>query len=113
LLEPLELDVGNGDAVTFHQRSLIQASSITFEYVGSGTGVYDTPQSGAFPIQANEVVEDANNEGLVYFTSTDHKGDFRIGGDLTINRESGTITGNTFDRSLFAVLTPYILAIED
>lgn len=113
LLEPLELDVGNGDAVTFHQRSLIQASSITFEYVGSGVGVYDTPQSGAFPIQANEVVEDANNEGLVYFTSTDHKGDFRIGGDLTINRESGTITGNTFDRSLFAVLTPYILAIED
>ena len=113
LLEPLETDVIDGDAVTFHQRSLIQASSITFEYVGTGTGVYDTPESGAFPIQANEVVQDANNEGIVYFTSTDHKGDFRIGGELTINRESGTITGTTFDRSLFAVLTPYILAIED
>ena len=113
LLEPLETDVIDGDAVTFHQRSLIQASSITFEYVGTGTGVYDTPESGAFPIQANEVVQDANNEGIVYFTSTDHKGDFRIGGELTINRDSGTITGTTFDRSLFAVLTPYILAIED
>jgi hypothetical protein len=113
LLEELVLAVGNGDAVTFHQRSLIQASSITFEYVGTGTGIYDTPQSGAFPIQANEVIQDSDNQGLVYFTSTDHKGDFRIGGDLTINRENGTITGNTFDKSLFAVLTPYILAIED
>ena len=113
LLEELILAVGNGDAVTFHQRSLIQASSITFEYVGTGTGVYNTPQSGAFPIQANEVIQDSDNQGLVYFTSTDHKGDFRIGGDLTINRENGTITGNTFDKSLFAVLTPYILAIED
>jgi hypothetical protein len=113
LLEELALAVGNGDAVTFHQRSLIQASSITFEYVGTGTGIYDTPQSGAFPIQANEIIQDSDNQGLVYFTSTDHKGDFRIGGDLTINRENGTITGNTFDKSLFAVLTPYILAIED
>jgi hypothetical protein len=81
--------------------------------VGTGTGIYDTPQSGAFPIQANEIIQDSDNQGLVYFTSTDHKGDFRIGGDLTINRENGTITGNTFDKSLFAVLTPYILAIED
>jgi hypothetical protein len=48
----------------------------------------------------------------VNFTSTDHKGDFRIGGDLVINRQSGTIEGATFDRSLFAVLTPYILALE-
>jgi hypothetical protein len=59
------------------------------------------------------VIEDADGRGKVYFTSTDHKGDFRIGGDLLINRESGTITGTTFDRSLFAVLTPYILALED
>lgn len=112
--ENFNQDITSGLTVTFHQRSLITASSITFEYVGSGTNIFDTPRSGAFPIQEQEVIFDsANNAGLVYFTSTDHKGDFRIGGELTINRQDGTITGTTFDRSLFAVLTPYILALED
>lgn len=111
--ETFETNIGSGVIVEFFQRSLIAASSITFEYVGSGTGLYDTPRSGAFPIQENEVVEDEDGRGKVYFTSTDHKGDFRVGGDLLINRDSGTITGTTFDRSLFAVLTPYILALED
>lgn len=111
--ETFETNIGSGVAVQFFQRSLIAASSITFEYVGSGTDLYNTPRSGAFPIQENEVIEDSDGRGKVYFTSTDHKGDFRIGGELVINRESGTITGTTFDRSLFAVLTPYILALED
>ena len=75
------------------------------------------PQNGGIPKKENEIVFDSAeslqpNFGLVYFTATDELGDFRIGGDLTINRESGTITGTTFDRSLFAVLTPYILALE-
>lgn len=101
-------------AVEFYQRSLIAASSITFEYIGTGTNIaFNTPRSGAFPIQANEVIQDSDGAGQVYFTSTDHKGDFRIGGDLVINRSTGSIEGTTFDRSLFAVLTPYILALED
>jgi hypothetical protein len=100
--------------VKFYQRSLIAASSITFEYIGTGTNIFfNTPRSGAFPIQENEVIEDSDGAGQVYFTSTDHKGDFRIGGELVINRASGTIEGTTFDRSLFAILTPYILALED
>lgn len=113
LLEALDENISSSTAVDFHQRSLIAASSITFEYVGTGTNLYNTPRSGAFPIQENEVVQDTDGAGLVYFTSTDHKGDFRIGGELTINRDAGTIEGTTFDRSLFAVLTPYILALED
>lgn len=113
LEEDLDQALTAGDTATFYQRSLIAASSITFEYVGSGTSLYNTPRSGAFPDQAKEVVYDNDNGGLVFFTSTDHKGDFRIGSDLVINRESGTITGITFDRSLFSVLTPYILALED
>jgi len=32
---------------------------------------------------------------------------------LLINASAGIIQGTTFDRSLFAVLTPYILALED
>lgn len=114
LEEPLRQDFSDNVTLEFRQRSLITASSITFEFVGTGTSLYSTPRSGAFPIQENEVVEDeTDNAGLVYYTSTDHKGDFRIGGELLINRQEGTITGTTFDRSLFAVLTPYILALED
>ena len=107
-----------GQTVDFHQRSLISASSHTFEFVGSGTNMFAAvPQNGGIPQKDQEVIFDSAdaaqpNFGLVYFTATDELGDFRIGGDLTINRESGTITGTTFDRSLFAVLTPYILALE-
>jgi hypothetical protein len=97
--------------VTFWIRSAINASSHTFEWVGTGTTLVNAlPQTGAMPIQANEVVQE--NGGSVVFTSTDQRGDFRIGPDLTINGSSGTITGDTFDKALFAVLTPYILAIE-
>lgn len=109
--DPVEVALPNDLGVTFHQRSLISASGHTFEFIGTGTNIATAlPSLGGIPIQENEVEE--VNAGEVYFTSTDQNGDFRIGGDLTINRNTGTITGDTFDRSLFAVLTPYILAIE-
>lgn len=104
--------------IGFHQRSLITASGHTFEYVGSGTNMFTAiPQNGGIPKKENEIVFDSAeaitpNFGLVYFTATDELGDFRIGENLRINREEGTITGDTFDRSLFAVLTPFILALE-
>jgi hypothetical protein len=97
--------------VSFHQRSYISASGQTFEYVGSGNDLATAlPSSGGIPIQENEVVE--LRGGAVYYTSTDHIGDFRIGNEMVINRATGTIIGRTFDKSLFAVLTPYILAIQ-
>lgn len=109
----LEQRVFVGDETSFYQRSLITSSGHTFEYVGSGTDVATAlPQAGGFPIQANEVVDDEDQGGKVFYTSTDQLGDFRVGSELIFNRASGTITGDTFDRSLFAVLTPYILAIE-
>lgn len=101
------------NTVQFYQRSLITSSGHTFEYVGAGTDVATAlPQSGGIPIQTHEVVDDADGRGRVIYTSTDQLGDFRVGDDLIFNRATGTITGDTFDRSLFAVLTPYILAIE-
>ena len=90
---------------------MITASGQTFEWVGSGTNIQSAvPYKGGQPVEAQQVVE--SNEGKVYFTSTDQKGDFKIGNSLTIERASGTITGQTFDRSLFAVLTPYILSLQ-
>lgn len=97
--------------VSFHQPSYISASGHTFEYVGAGNELATAlPYAGGFPIQANEVIEGAG--GQVYFTSTDQQGDFRIGSQLLFNRADGTITGETFNKSLFAIMTPYILAIE-
>ncbi len=96
---------------SFHQGSYLSASSHTFEYVGSGNELLSSlPYNGGVPVQAHEVVE--TRGGAVYYTSTDHKGDFRIGNELLINRADGTINGRTFNKSLFAVMTPYILALQ-
>ena len=109
--EALPVPLPDDTPVTFYIRSAINASSHTFEWVGTGTTLATAlPATGAMPVQANEVQQ--LNGGSVVYTSTDQRGDFRIGSQLTINGASGTITGDTFDKALFAVLTPYILAIE-
>jgi hypothetical protein len=103
--------ITNNTSVTFRPFSFISASGHTFEYLGAGTTLaLALPYLGGIPVQENEVVEIAG--GKVFFTSTDHLGDFRIGQELNIERATGTITGRAFERSLFAILTPYILAIE-
>jgi hypothetical protein len=111
LLENVITPIPINTTCNFYSRSLITASSHTFEYVGTGNNLLEAvPELGGIPIQENEVIE--TNGGKVFYTSTDQIGDFRIGGELLINRSDGTISGRTFDKSLFAVLTPYILAIE-
>jgi hypothetical protein len=100
-----------GATVDFMQLSLISASNQTFEYIGTGTNILTaTPRLGGIPIQANEVF--MANGGRVNYTSTDQFGDFRVGEGLMINEQAGIIEGTTFDKSLFAVMTPYILALE-
>jgi hypothetical protein len=97
--------------VSFYTPSVISASGHTFEYVGTGTDLTTAlPQTGATPIPANQVRQ--LNYGQVIYTSTDQRGDFKVGDQLTINGSTGTISGDTFDKSLFAVMTPYILALE-
>jgi len=111
ILENIQTTILSNSAVTLHSPSYIQTSTHTFEYIGSGTDLATAlPYNGGFPIQGNEVQESGG--GAVYFTSTDQQGDFRIGKELLFNRVDGTITGRTFNKSLFAVMTPYILAIE-
>jgi hypothetical protein len=104
--------IAAGSSVEFYQYSLISASGQTFEWVGAGINVNSSlPYLGGVPISANKVIE--SNGGKVYWTGTDQAGDFSIGGELVIRRESGTIEGRTFTKSLFAVLTPYILAVGE
>ena len=114
LLETLETALADSDTATFYQRSALSASSHTFEWVGTGTDIRTSfPFRGGIPNQANEVVQDADRSGLVFVTSTDQKGDFRVGEDFRIQRSTGTIEGDAFDRSLFARITPFSLALED
>jgi hypothetical protein len=111
-LEESAPSVADDTAVTFHQYSLITASGHTFEFVGSGTNVNTAlPYLGGVPITENQAVNE--DGGKIFFTGTDQRGDFRIGQDFVINQNTGTISGRTFTRSLFAVMTPYILAIGD
>jgi hypothetical protein len=101
----------DGSTVNFYQRSYMSASGYVFEYVGAGTNYGALPQRGIKdPIQGKEVVQ--VNNGKVFFTSTDQNGDFRIGPGLVVSQSTGVLSGRTFTKSLFANLTPFILAIE-
>jgi hypothetical protein len=101
----------DGCSVNFHQRSYISASGYTFEYVGAGTNYGSLPQVGtADPVQGKEVIQ--LDSGKVFYTSTDQGGDFRIGPELVISQATGVLSGRTFTKSLFANLTPFILALE-
>jgi hypothetical protein len=98
--------------VEFYVRSAIIASAHTFEYVGAGTNPATAlPQYGGIPIEANEVIQ--TNGGVVTFTSTDQKGNFKVGTGFTINQAQGTIEGTYFYKALFAQMTPYILALSE
>jgi hypothetical protein len=101
----------DGCTVNFYQRSYISASGYVFEYVGAGTNYGALPQVGyADPVQGKETVQ--LDGGKVFFTSTDQNGDFRIGPGLVISQATGVLSGRTFTKSLFANMTPFILAIE-
>mgnify|MGYP003146507030 CR=1 FL=1 len=103
--------VGVNSTAYFYQQSKIIASSHTFEYVGSGNTIATaTPKRGGVTVQANEVI--TSDGGKVIYTSTDQAGNFRIGDDLQINQETGTISGRSFSKSLFTEVTPFILALS-
>jgi len=101
----------DGSTVNFYQRSYMSASGYVFEYVGAGVTYGALPQRGqADPVQGKETVQLSG--GKVFFTSTDQNGDFRIGPGLVISQATGVLSGRTFTKSLFANMTPFILAIE-
>jgi hypothetical protein len=99
----------SGTQVNFYQQSQLRASGQTFEFVGAGTNISAIPRLGGVANSANQITTIA--EGAVYATSTDEQGNFAVG-DLILNQGTATISGRTFTKSLFAVMTPYILALE-
>ena len=102
--------VSAGTTVYFDRLSLQITSSHSFEWVGSGNDInFAKPSLGGVVIQENEVVK--LNGGEVIYTSTDQKGNFRIGDDVTINQLTGTISGRAFSQSLLNTVTPIIIAL--
>jgi hypothetical protein len=98
-------------AVYFYIRSQITTSTHTMEYVGSGTVLSQAvPALGGLSKTENQACQ--ADGGRVYFTVTDEKGDFRIGNNLTIVQSTGTIEGDAFEKSLFSLVTPFVLTIE-
>lgn len=99
-----------GSKVFFYIRSTITTSAHTMEYIGTGTKLLEAvPQKGGQTDVTKEVAFD--NIGRVFFTSTNQFGDFRIGTDLTIVQATGTIEGETFERSILTIVTPFTIAI--
>ena len=102
--------VGTGVSMSFRRLSRIITSSHSFEYVGAGTDINRAnPFQGGEPIPENEIV--AINGGQIPFTSTDQKGNFRIGSGLVIDQTTSSIAGRDFNRAIQANLTPLILAL--
>ena len=103
--------VSAGSSSEFKRISRIITSSHSFEYIGAGTDINNSnPFQGGVPIPENEIV--AINGGQVPFTSTDQKGNFRIGQGLTVDQTTSTIRGRDFNRAIQAQLTPLILALR-
>ena len=101
--------ISSGTTVKFYQQSQLRASGQTFEYVGAGTSIAAIPRLGGIANSAAQII--TIGEGAVFATATDQSGNFSVS-DLTINQSTSTITGRTFSKSLFAEMTPYILALE-
>jgi len=95
--------------VYFYQQSQLRASGQTFEFAGAGTTINALPRLGGVANAQQEI--QYTNGGVVFATSTDENGNFQVG-DLVLNQATSTISGRTFNKSLFAVMTPYILALE-
>ena len=96
--------------VYFYQQSQLRASGQTYEYVGAGIEMQQVlPKYGGVQDGTKQTL--SIDEGIVFATATDQNGDFIVS-DLTIKQATSAIVGRTFEKSLFAQMTPYILAIQ-
>jgi len=129
-----------GAPVNFYARSMIETGSHTFEYMGTGTRMYwAIPANGGVANNNNEACFDANmpnfkldNDGhitfdatgqpiikinsnlpgIVFFTSSNELGDFKVGPNFKILQSTGTIDGDTFKRAILTLVTPLNIVLE-
>jgi hypothetical protein len=110
LVQTLNNDVGVGSTAYFSRQSLQIASSHSFEFIGAGNTIeFAYPSRGGVSRQEDEVIK--VDGGEVIYTSTDERGNFRIGDGVVINQTTGTVSGRDYSKSLFVQVTPFILAL--
>lgn len=108
---PLTASVIEPRYVELYLRSQIASSSHAFEYIGTGVDLeLAVPALGGLPQNDNEAVY--SNNGIVYWSSTNERGDFKVGPGFTIKQEKGTVEGLDFNKSILALVTPLILSLE-
>jgi hypothetical protein len=75
-----------------HRPSIVNSSSHTWEYSGSGTDYNALPQNGGKTDPTSEQVSELG--GRVYASGTNELGDFKIGSQITAFNRSGNIVFN-------------------
>jgi hypothetical protein len=108
---PTDNPIPRGGIVNFYIRSAVWTGSHTFEYIGSGVTLRNAVPALGGVANTDDEARGVNG-GAVFFTSTNHLGNFKVGNDFTIVQETGTIEGRTFQRSILALVTPLTLALE-
>ena len=99
--DPMDLtDISTGQAVStsalqgatikLHRPSIVNSSSHTWEFAGSGTNYLALPENGGTKVEANEQVSELY--GRVYVSGTDELGDFKVGTFAKIENRTGAIT---------------------
>ena len=78
------------ETIRLHRPSIVNSSSHTWEYAGSGTNYLALPENGGVKVEAFEQVP--QNYGRVYVSGTDELGDFKVGTFAKIENRTGAIT---------------------
>ena len=76
--------------ISLHRPSIVNSSSHTWEFVGSGADYNALPENGGTKIDSNEQVSE--DYGRVYCSGTDELGDFKVGTFAKIENRTGNIT---------------------
>ena len=87
---PVSTDNIVGGTIRLHRPSIVNSSSHTWEFAGSGTNYLALPENGGTKVEANEQVSE--DYGRVYVSGTDELGDFKVGTFARIENRTGNIT---------------------
>ena len=88
--QAVSTSVLSGKTINLHRPSIVNSSSHTWEFAGSGTNYLALPENGGTKVEAYEQVSE--NYGRVYVSGTDELGDFKVGTFARIENRTGNIT---------------------
>ena len=87
---PVSVGTLTGSTINLHRPSIVNSSSHTWEFAGSGINYLALPENGGTKVEAFEQVSE--NYGRVYVSGTDELGDFKVGTFARIENRTGAIT---------------------